>query len=384
MRFDIATEEIKNIFYHILMSLGRKKFLSYVANAFKEGDLAIVRRLKNPTQAYLTKPLKKGVVVQTHNGEFTHDDIIGKPKRVYLRYKMKEGKKFNVGDDKFIVTEPTLDEYTSLVKRLAQPIYSFDASILVQLADIDVDLPNVVKDMDVVKLGSEPKHFLEAGTGNGSLTLSICNAIHAANGLAKHYNDKSLRGAVLHSVDRNMMHSAVGKSNVSNYKNGRYFDDVEFYVSETPSAWLKEQNEQKEYPLPYLSGVFLDLPNPEAYLYDIAKHMKLEATLIVFCPSVTQILQCKKVIEDSRRTSAHECHNTNKLIDLTLTKTIELPPGNGGGTREWDVKTVFTRESEESVSICRPKVGLKVVGGGFVGVFKKSSVNGETFDLDNK
>ena len=363
------------------MVLGHNRFLSYVANAFKEGDLAIVRRLKNPTQAYLTKPLKKGVVVQTHNGEFSHDDIIGKPKRVYLRYRMKENEKFNIGDDKFIVTEPTLDEYTSLVKRLAQPIYSFDATILVQLADIDIDIPKIVNEVGEIKLENHPKHFLEAGTGNGSLTLSICNAIHAANGLAKHYNDKSLRGAILHSVDRNGMHSSVGKANVSNYKNGRYVDDVEFYVSETPSAWLNEHMQQKKNPEPYLSGVFLDLPNPEEYLHDIARHMKLEATLIVFCPSVTQILQCKKVIEDSRRASTDSHQKRENLIDLTLTKTIELPPGNGGGTREWDVKTVFTRESEENVSICRPKVGLKVVGGGFVGVFKKSSVNGEDFNL---
>lgn len=363
------------------MLLGHKRFQSYVANAFKEGDLAIVRRLKNPAQAYLTKPLKKGVVVQTHNGEFSHDDIIGKPKRVYLRYRMKENKKVNIGDDKFIVTEPTLDEYTSLVKRLAQPIYSFDASILVQLADIDVDFPKIISDTSEMKLENHPKHFLEAGTGNGSLTLSICNAIHAANNLAKHYNDKSLRGAILHSVDRNRMHSSVGKANVSNYKNGRYLDDVEFYISENPSAWLKEHMQQNENSDPYLSGVFLDLPNPEAYLHDIARHMKLEATLIVFCPSVTQILQCKKLIEDSRRVSADVYQKSDKLIDLTLTKTIELPPGNGGGTREWDVKTVFTRDSEENVSICRPKVGLKVVGGGFVGVFKKSSVNGEDFNL---
>ena len=96
---------------------------------------------------------------------------------------------------------------------------------------------------------------------------------------------------------------------------------------------------------------------------------------------MTQIFQCKKLIEDSRRVSADVYQKNDKLIDLTLTKTIELPPGNGGGTREWDVKTVFTRDSEENVSICRPKVGLKVVGGGFVGVFKKSSVNGEDFNL---
>lgn len=359
------------------MILNHKRFLSFVGNVFKEGDLAIVRRLKNPSQVHLTKPLKKGTIVQTHNGDFAHDDIIGKPKRVYLRYRMNKNKNIKTGDDKYIATEPTLDEYTLLVKRFAQPIYSFDAALLVQLADIDVDFPNVIKDGESIKLEEAPKHFLEAGTGNGSLTLSICHAIHSANGLAKHYGDKSLRGAILHSVDRNTLHSSAGRTNVCNYKNGKFENDVEFYNSETPSTWLEDHIKRYENSDPYLSGVFLDLPSPEAYLYDIARRMKLEATLIVFCPSVTQILQCKKVIEDSRKTCT-DVESERQLIDLTLTKTIELPPGNGGGTREWDLKTVFTRESNENVSICRPKVGLKVVGGGFVGVFKKSSVNGES------
>lgn len=126
---------------------------------------------------------------------------------------------------------------------------------------------------------------------------------------------------------------------------------------------------------------FLDLPNPEAYLFDISNHMKLKATLIVLCPSVTQILQCKKTIEDFRRMSLGAYKKTGKLISLTLIKTIELPPENGGGTREWDIKTIFTKDSEDNVSICRPKVCLKVVGCGFVGVFKKSSVNGEDVNL---
>lgn len=87
---------------------------------------------------------------------------------------MKENKKINIEDDKCVVTEPTLDEYTSLVKRLAQPIYSFDANILDQLADIDIDFPNIITDGCKMKLEKHPKHFLGAGTGNGSLTLSIC------------------------------------------------------------------------------------------------------------------------------------------------------------------------------------------------------------------
>lgn len=362
------------------MIIIHRRFQSVLTNVFKEGDLAIVRRLKNPRQLHLTKPLQKGVTLQTHNGDIPHEDIIGQTKRVYLQYKHKAGTKLDIGDDKYIATEPTLDEYISLTKRMAQPIYSFDANTLVHLADIDIDYPIVMADDNKgkLKLTEHPKHFFEAGTGNGSLTLSICRAIHAANGLADHYGDDSLRGAILHSIDRNKLHSSMGRTNVKNYKRGRYIKDVDFYVSETPSSWLKECSTLQQNQQEFLSGVFLDLPNPELYLNDIAKHMKLEATLVVFCPSVTQILECKKVIETSRRESKED-DSGKSLIGLTLTQTIELPPGNGGGTREWDVKTVFAREAD-NVSICRPKVGIKVVGGGFVGVFKKASVHGDVLN----
>lgn len=320
--------------------------------------MALVRPLKHVSQAHMSK-LSKGNVVQTMYGHVHHDDIIGRPKRIYQSY--QKGKK--VSQDpaagKFIVTEPTLDEYTSMIKRKAQPIYSMDANTIVFLADIDVDIPESPESPESLEKG--PRRYLEAGTGNGSLTLSICTAIHGANALARHYGEVSKRGALLHLIDRNEAHLKMGAWNVCNYKRGRYSEDVEFEVSELPLEWLKGN----EY---MFHGVFLDLPDPELYLQDIARQMALDATLIVFCPSVTQILKCREVIAEKKV--------QGDKIDLSLVKTVELPPGNGGGTREWDVNSVLTREKNMKVAICRPKVGSKVVGGGFVGVFKKLSVDG--------
>lgn len=322
-------------------------------STFREGDIVLIRPLRNVAQAHLSKPLAQDTVVQTQHGEIHHNDIIGQPKRVFLEYRGKKVYK-NQKDQRFIVAEPTLDEYTSMIKRKAQPIYSMDANSIVLLASIDVDVPEGDN--------AKPKSYLEAGTGNGSLTLSICGAIHGANALARHYNDLSKRGAILYSIDRREDHLKMGAWNVNNYRRGRYQQDVEFDVCPLPLDWIKAHPDVE------LSGVFLDLPDPHLYFADIAKQLSLDGTLVVFCPSITQILQCREVLADSRI--------NNDAIDLLLVKTVELPPGNGGGTREWDVNTVFTRETGEKVSVCRPKVGARVVGGGFVGLFKRLTIVG--------
>lgn len=352
--------------------------LKRLYSTFREGDIVLIRPLKSIGLPHLSRPLTKDLVANTKNGEVHHNDIIGQPKRVFLSYRGKKLHK-NQKDLRFIVTEPNLDEYTSMIKRKAQPIYSMDAEMIVSLADIDPDIEDVDQRQKAQSMESESeesetlshncgvpnrKLYLEAGTGNGSLTLSICKAVHGSNALARHFDDQARRGAILYSLDRREDHLKMGEWNVNNYKRGKFSRDVEFLVRELPVEFLNENPDLK------FSGVFLDLPDPHLYFSRIADQMTLDGTLIVFCPSVTQILKCREVLA--------EAHLRNEKIDLSLVKTVELPPGNGGGTREWDVKTVFTRETGEKVSVCRPKVGAKVVGGGFVGVFKKPCVIGQS------
>jgi len=118
----------------------------------------------------------------------------------------------------------------------------------------------------------------------------------------------------------------------------------------------------------------------------------------VFCPSITQINRCALDAKSQR-------------IPLFLENVIELGAAVGVGGREWDVKPVRPRKwlkeasarkqaekddragTEEGIGdegltgaeepvpvydedggwelVCRPKVGQRVVGGGFVGVWKK-------------
>lgn len=329
-----------------------RRFLS----TFQPGDVVLVRPLKNIANALLSKPLTPGTIAHTKYGEVHHDDIIGQPKRIYAPFRGAHAARTAQLDPKaarFIVTDPTLEEYTTLSKRKAQPIYSLDANAIVLMADIDVS--------ELSSYHEEPAHFLEAGTGNGSLTLSICAVLHGANGLARAERDLSRRGAILHLIDRRADHLQMGAWNVRNFRRGKYAGDVEFGVCALPTEWLEHN------PGFSLSGVFLDLPDPQEYLGAISARMALEATLLVFTPSVTQILDCREAVARER-------------LDLLLVKTVELPPGNGGGTREWDVNVVLTRETGARVAVCRPKVGARVVGGGFVGIFKRQCVRADSLD----
>lgn len=327
----------------------------FLQSVFREGDAALCRPLRNLNHAFLVVPLKKDKVGHTHNGRFNHNDIIGRPKRIYLPF--SKGKALeDPAADKFVVTEPTLDEYVSLCRRRAQPIYAMDAAVVALLGEIDPYGPKE----------EGPRRYLEAGTGNGSLTLAICQLLHGANAVARHFEDPSLRGAILHSVDRNKIHQENGALNVANYKRGRYAGDVEFGLAELPLEWVKQYPGQLT-----LHGVFLDLPDPHLYLGDLAKVLALEATLVVFCPSITQLLKCKQYLVDK--------HNAGEKVDLSFVRAMELPPGNGGGTREWDISSVVAKSTGERVDICRPKVGERVVGGGFIGVFKRKSVDGTLY-----
>lgn len=296
-------------------------------------------------------------------------------------------------------------------KRDAQPIYPLDAAAIVALADVHVD----EREVDV-------QQFLEAGTGHGSLTLAICKAIHGANGPARAATAAAtavdpvdsvaadgrteptaapstnsaaekrpdLRKAILHSIDRNATHSRTGRHNVRDFRRGMYREDVEFHVCDSPEEWLRERSgpwrdlnnyssssssssgssdssssstslpttgvDKKE----FLHGAFLDLPSPFLSISAISSHLVVDAPLVVFCPSVTQI---QDMVEYVRVTLD---------VDLTLVNTVELMPGSGGGSmREWDVRSTVVRQTGELVRVCRPRVGSLVVGGGFVAVFRR-------------
>ena len=294
--------------------------------------------------------------------------------------------------------------------------------------------------------------ILEAGTGHGALTLHLARAIHAANVPASekqadvgsaigdenssvvpqpHESENGLverigsiadisetgnssnfvtqRKAIIHSLDISPTYSEHATKIVQGFRRGLYTDDVQFHVGDI-SAWVETQLAIRQSNNPdaarkaFLSHVFLDLPASHNHATKIASVLRVNGSLIVFAPSITQIVSW---VEEIKR----------KRLPLLMDQVLELGQGISGG-RQWDLRAVRprallqadgtkainagqigTQDNRDSLSrvadecgdegaaaeasrvrmddnfgweiICRPKVGDRVIGGGFLGVWKK-------------
>jgi tRNA (adenine57-N1/adenine58-N1)-methyltransferase len=278
-----------------------------------------------------------------------------------------------------------------------------------------------------------PFEILEAGTGHGSLTLHLSRAIHSFNGLRPispelYHSSESLpedsassgasetrplnfspedlesyekwrsgRRAILHSLEASPKHLEHAKGVVQGFNFGLYSGNVDFH-SASLRPWLSSLS--KERPAPFLSHAILDLPQVSEELEGVARAMLANGTVIVFVPSITQIVKCAQLVKE-------------RDIPLYLDDVLELGSGAGTGGRQWNVKAVKPRallkaeaearlrlqeedsaeqnrfdqdESAESEDgdtgdggagggwemICRPKAFGRIVGGGFVGIWKRN------------
>jgi tRNA (adenine57-N1/adenine58-N1)-methyltransferase catalytic subunit len=253
---------------------------------------------------------------------------------------------------------------------------------------------------------NEKLEILEAGTGHGALTLYISRAIHGANHRSAQtpsttesveYEKHDCRNAIIHTLDVSEKYSLHARGVVKGFRHGLYYPSIDFHVADV-SSWTKDQLTSRSNQ-PFLSHAILDLPNSDQHLEQVAKALRVDGTLVVFNPSITQITQCAtKIREDG--------------IPLELERVVELPTNGEAGGREWSVRSVRPRSSlkaeasiehsgyseavedvHESVTgdekpeasvhpteegkdkgwqmVCRPKVGDRIIGGGFVGVWKK-------------
>ncbi|CAN9120883.1 unnamed protein product [Alternaria alternata] len=272
-----------------------------------EGDVVLLRESKETQDGRLVK-LQASKSTGTHRGVIKHQDVIGKEPRQMVN--SHKGATFRVH-------EPTLAEY----------IYPSDTNLIVSLLDIHVDTPSTGLS------NKTPFEILEAGgTGHGALTLHL--AIHAANPpipktpsyvtseeepedavyLGESLSDlhesgleswKQNRRAIIHTLDISDKHSKHAKKIVKAF------------------AMASKQKAKRKTEEPFLSHVFLDLPNATS-LANVAPALHVNGLLAVFNPSITQIAECVESIREQR-------------LPYLLDQVIEL----GAGTiREWDVRAV--------------------------------------------
>ncbi|KAF2032207.1 S-adenosyl-L-methionine-dependent methyltransferase [Setomelanomma holmii] len=372
----------------------------------QENDVVILREKKDASHDGILVKLQAPKSTHSHRGVIKHADVIGKePRQVVTSSK----------GSSYRIHESTLAEYVRLTPRLVTPIYPSDTNLIVSLLDIHVDTPS-----DPLRT-EPPLEILEAGTGHGALTLHLSRAIHAANPpLAKappiaqeeepedavylgeamadldlHAAEswKSNRRAIVHTLDVSSKHSKHARKIVAGFRDGIYARNVDFHVGDV-SDWIADQKSRRKTEEPFLSHVFLDLPNAESHLTNVAPVLHVNGILAIFNPSITQIAGCVEAIREQK-------------MPYLLDQVIEL----GAGTiREWDVRAVRPRatlkkaEARESPSlggeeevdpiegqaardgelaealaqteekwamVCRPKAGQQVVGGGFLGLWRR-------------
>lgn len=369
---------------------------------FQENDPVLISQFKKFENYWFVDQLKDGKVLGIQKGDIEHSSIIGKKPRSLIEAKVAKNSKKSISL-RFMITKPTLEQYVKLSRRIVQPIYHLDSTIITAMADIHPNYPILEKcdpDKDQssssFRLSQPPLQFLESGTGHGSLTLAISKLLHPSNAYAKLFDDLSLRGAILHTVDCNESHSNRGRKIVQGFNRGQYSHNVEYHVCDSPTSWLKSDRAKlwnllenigsqtskisTEKVLPFLSGVFLDLPEPQRYVKEIARYMKEDSPMLIFQPSITQILEVLKSLKTDPNTEEQGMQVDDDASNrLTLVKVVELLPGIGAGLREWDLRTGLVVQSGENanetedkiVDVCKPKFGVRVTAGGFVGLFKK-------------
>lgn len=293
--------------------------------------------------------------------------------------------------------------------------------------------------------------ILEAGSGNGALTLHLARAIHAANpplprqqtttdsGPTEKYpsvmkTDGSVsehvgvsaavpdvsesenafknlhdRNAIIHSIDISPKYSKHAEKNVQGFRRGLYSNDVDFLVGDV-SDWVDEQlagrssNNPDSVGNAFLSHIFLDLPSSHDHAAKLASVLHVDGNLLVFAPSVTQLVRW---VDEIRK----------KKLPLLMNQVLEL-----SGGRPWDLRAVIPRnllhesfqkianscsvsetenhdnsspfstirdrlEDKEATAeasqvpmvdssgwqmVCRPHMERTRMGGGFVGMWKKT------------
>ena len=212
------------------------------------------------------------------------------------------------------------------------------------------------------------------------------------------------RKAVIHTVDVSWDRSKHAQQIVKGFRRGMYANDISFHVGDI-SDWIEQQLSDRglgPYDNEFLSHIVLDMPSSSKHIEKAASVLHTAGSLLAFNPSITQIVSIVKIINQLR-------------LPLVLDSVLELGTNTGG--RDWDIRTVvprvLTKKAEAPVRednasrstekdldkdaigdasesnttggdnqsihnqlsgmeiICRPKVGYRVAGGGFLGVWKK-------------
>ncbi|OJD25969.1 hypothetical protein ACJ73_02654 [Blastomyces percursus] len=389
-----------------------------------EGDRVLINT-KTPT---LTKPLKKEERTKLPRGHLAHDDIIGKGPRYPI--KSNKGALYRITHPTFedyIVRTPRF--VTPIYPADANLIVSLlDLHVTPPVPGEEPNEPLEILEAGTGH-GSLTLHLARAVNGANTSpparppysqrqilelpeTKKKAVAVEEEQKEEDHETKakneelqrnwdawRAQRNAIVHTVDISPHYSQHAENIVRGFRRGIYVGNVDFYVSSV-EKWIQEQMARRSTsqgsPDPFLSHVILDMPSAHLRIPHVAQFMKDDAVLAIFMPSITQLGDCVEFISKERLPLFQE-----KIVEVgtgissgrlwELRMTMKRSPKdalsreataeeNLDGTAEYSSDTVGeevpsltkgAKADRDEVLVCRPQVGARIAGGGFVGIWRK-------------
>ncbi|KAJ1644380.1 hypothetical protein LPJ64_003946 [Coemansia asiatica] len=175
-----------------------------------------------------------------------------------------------------MVHRPTLSSYVLNVPRKCTPIYPKDSAAIIELLDV-----------------SPGDQLLEAGTGNGGLTMYLARAIGSSGHLC--------------TVDRNPEVTEHAKKIVAGFDRGQLLPQITFYSGSVGAIvrnlYMPENNaldtqEKDNLIRPVFDGVVLDMPTPWDELPLLYGFLKTDRFAVCYLPNMSQVIElvtrCRK------------------------------------------------------------------------------------------
>ncbi|ERF68748.1 hypothetical protein EPUS_07235 [Endocarpon pusillum Z07020] len=379
----------------------------------------------------LSNPLQEGEKLDFSNGFILHDDIIGA--RPGQTFKTNKGYQYRIEYpdlDTYISkvrrkVTPVYGSYANSIVSLfdihvAPPTSVEDSHEPLEILDAGTGHGSVTLHLArAIQAANPPLPDLELQAPGSSRKSASDGFLERSSSVdeerAQVWHDwRQSRRAVVHSVEISPVYSKHAEHKVvAGFRRGLYSPHIDFYIANVDD-WIDGQLGQRKLES-FLNYVFLDMPSSHRYLRKVVDAMKENALIAVFVPSITQICDCVQEI------------NANSL-PLRMEKTLELGEGISNG-RIWNVRLASKRArdpieessmihrrlgdedkalqeetdtqseisstttpqeedsslplleagpeeggtSKEPVMICRPRVGERLIGGGFVALWRRTA-----------
>lgn len=197
-----------------------------------------------------------------------------------------------VNEKKFYFFSPTIREFILKIKRKTQIIYPKDISVMLFYADIN-----------------EKDKIIEAGTGSGSLLISLAS--------------RAKRGKII-TIEKREDFQKIAIDNIKNYF-GKIPENIEFI-----SRDVYDENFKLGVRKNWADKIFLDLPEPWKAI-KILSYLKNGGILVNYNPQILQIKKfIEKIIEMFVDIEVIEILERRWIVDEKRTRPEDLMRGHTG------------------------------------------------------